>query len=322
MRCSNAPFTEYGQSEIIRDVEYLYMLLAGGTNDLNGQTALPADQTVGDDTVNGQGGVPSPAAQQAANDALYLQIAQDLADVHNAATARSNLGLGSFHYASGTNSYQFRSTGNARGSGAMEIAIGTGSTATQVASGAASFIAGGLNNTSSGQSAFAAGDTCIASGQNSFAFGHSCTASGTNSICGGASSSTTNGGASLGSTNTNTAAFGIALGFGNSVTGDDGVAIGSGNLASGIPSYVLGANCTVSHADSMALGISVSSTVTGELTLGFTSGIKTNGDFYRNGVQILNTQQAAVTPAAGTLAQATTAINDLISRLQAHGLIA
>ena len=65
MRSSNAPFTEYGFSEVIRDVEYLFLLMTQlGTNDLNGQAALTADQTVGDSG-------SSPGIKTAASECLY-----------------------------------------------------------------------------------------------------------------------------------------------------------------------------------------------------------------------------------------------------------
>ncbi len=377
MRCSNAPFTEYGQSEIIRDVEYLYMLLAGGTNDLGGQVALNADQTVGDDTVNGQGGVPSPADQVAANNALYLQISQDLADVHNAATARTNLavlgiannlsdlasavtarvniGINTFQYVPSTTSYQTNATGNARGSGAVDLQSSRSNVA-HVASGASSFLAG-ADNTASGVSSVALGNVSAASGDYSVAVGLACTASNTSAVSiGHQNVCSASGSCALGDSNTVSGLRAVALGYNHTVGGTDSFTMGSNNnthtaflsMAFGYTNdvqstesgafgsnnaigsgksyaFTIGYNNNCSHNSSMVLGSSGSSGADNQLTLSFTGGIKTNGDFYRNGTQILNTQQAAVTaPTGGATidSQARTAINDLISRLQAHGLIA
>lgn len=68
-------------------------------------------------------------------------------------------------------------SGNIRGANAVDLQSFTGTAATQVASGLASFAAGGLN-TSSGQASGTIGSSCVASGLNAMAFGDGCTASG------------------------------------------------------------------------------------------------------------------------------------------------
>jgi hypothetical protein len=116
--------------------------------------------------------------------------------------------------------------GNARGIYSVDLQS-IRQTATQVASGAYSTIAGGFRNTASGTHAFAAGDSNIASGGYSIAGGRSCTASGTESV---------------------------ALGQSAQATASGSVAIGISATASGAQSYSLGQTCTASAENTLATG--------------------------------------------------------------------
>jgi hypothetical protein len=76
--------------------------------------------------------------------------------------------------------------GNARGSNAVDWQT-TRSSATQVASGTQSMVAGGVNNTASGAQSFVVGSLSTASGQYSVAMGRTCTADASASVATGQS---------------------------------------------------------------------------------------------------------------------------------------
>lgn len=117
--------------------------------------------------------------------------------------------------------------GNARGQNAVDLQMFR-VTAPRVASGNNSTIAGGANNTASGNNSFAVGSLCTASGSGSAAIGVSCTASATNSI-------------SMGNANTSSGSgYSIAIGNGNTSSGPMSVAIGEGNNATTAYAFVFG----------------------------------------------------------------------------------
>lgn len=116
--------------------------------------------------------------------------------------------------------------GNKRGLGAVDLqGVSQRVAATQVASGQNSIIAGGNNNTSSGQCSFAAGNGCAATGNYTMAVGTSCTAS-------------LNGAVALGYTNVASAKYAVSLGTGCTASGTASAAIGSNATTNSIAGQV------------------------------------------------------------------------------------
>lgn len=142
----------------------------------------------------------------------------------------------------GQRGIQLGTGGNARGADAIDFQA-TRASATQVASGARSFIAGGENNTASGVDSFATGTGCIASGDYSHAEGISTTASGIASHAEGQG----------------TVASGMyshAEGYNTTASGDDGAhAEGQYTVASGLSSHAEGSYTTASGSYSHAGGL-------------------------------------------------------------------
>jgi hypothetical protein len=143
--------------------------------------------------------------------------------------------------------------GNPRGLGAVDLQTQR-TAATQVASGAGSFVAGvnntasgaqatafGSGNTASGTQSFASGATCTASGNNSGVFGSSCTASGAQSFATGSSSVASGAGAvAMGPSNTAGGSGAAAIGHTNNVTGTESAAVGRNNTVSSSYAHAYG----------------------------------------------------------------------------------
>lgn len=121
---TNAPFNEFGQSMIMRDIEQLYLLQqnAGTGNAGDGQTQAAAEPMT-QETAGGPtgGGVTTAdlAAVEAQIPSLPLSIANGGTAARTAATARTNLGLGTD--ATGTNLSALTNAATARGN----LALGT-----------------------------------------------------------------------------------------------------------------------------------------------------------------------------------------------------
>ena len=146
--------------------------------------------------------------------------------------------------------------GNARGQYATDFQT-VRNAATQVASNNNSFIAGGTNNTASGQQSFAAGTSNTASNTNSFvAGGTTNTASGIHSFVAG-SNNTAGGsysaafGSYSGTSSTGASAF--AAGQGASASGDASFAVNNGTSATNYCSSAFGTNSQSYRLASMAL---------------------------------------------------------------------
>lgn len=132
---------------------------------------------------------------------------------------------------SGTGAFQLQQTdntatgGNARGANAVDLQM-VRSSATQVASGANSFIFGS-GNTASGASSFAAGSSNTASGADSIAIGSYNISSLAGSVC-------------IGSFNNSSGQYSAAIGQSNAVSNYASIAAGLGNLSNGAVSTAFG----------------------------------------------------------------------------------
>lgn len=202
-----------------------------------------------------------------------------------AVVAADSLGTGGANYSlvlrtSGTGSIQTQVTdntatgGNARGSNAVDLQS-VRSNATQVASGANSFVVGFRNtasnqyssaiggfNTASGDSASAIGWSNTASGAYSGALGISNIASGANSLAAG-NTNTASGqsSVSLGALNNSSNVCGVALGYLNTSSNFGSVALGANNTSSGYASVAMGRNATTKAINAfVAMGASHSGT--------------------------------------------------------------
>ena len=136
--------------------------------------------------------------------------------------------------------------GGPRGSNAIDLQLSR-TTETQVASGAASAILGGTENTASGTNAVVLGATrCTASGMSSLAQGDDSTASGLSSI---------------------------AMGSFSRATNNHAVSIGRNGLASGNPSVAIsmGTGATASGATSLAIGSATTASATNAVAMGFSA---------------------------------------------------
>ena len=145
--------------------------------------------------------------------------------------------------------------GNPRGLGAVDLQM-IRTAATQVASGAQSFVAGS-GNTASGAQAVAIGNGNTASGSETFAAGSGNTASfSASAAIGGLNSATGQQTIALGYANAANNFYAcFAAGYANTAGGGDGsVAIGSGSNASAARAVALGANHTANAEVSAVLG--------------------------------------------------------------------
>lgn len=129
--------------------------------------------------------------------------------------------------------------GNKRGTNAVDLQTSRGA-ATQVASGASSFTAGG-SNTASNSFAVALGSSNSATGVQSFAAGN-------NNTAGGAQ------GVALGNGNSAGGGQSFTVGNNNSASATYSFAIGNGTTASGLTSFSSGAQSTASTEGSVVLG--------------------------------------------------------------------
>lgn len=271
--------------------------------------------------------------------------------VHNA-TTNARLALGAakkFMRSDGTDaSWSFilagdfptigSATGNARGTGAVDWQ--NSASGVNVASGTDATIGGGSGNKANFDYATVAG------GQNNAASGLNATISGGNGNTTNASYATVVGG------NASTASGTAAIAGGDTCTasGIDSIALGDHATASGSDSLALSCfsassiGATAAGDNSFAIGVNVktrattgnssgiigaASTMTQDngtytLTLVAANGIYLTGNLFIGANQVVGPRGSAVTaPTGGSTvdSQARTAINDLISRLQAHGLI-
>jgi hypothetical protein len=161
---TNAPFSEFGQSMILRDIEMLYLLVNQSTGDLGKQPIQSSDVDGNGTNLQNGGGFSGPWTQpqnpsKSGTKVKYLGTL-DLPIFGKSVSVK----------------------GNAAGLEAVDWQQRRG-VATQVASGSWSSILGGLNNTASGQySSVPGGSGNTASGDYSFAVGSSSTASASQSF--------------------------------------------------------------------------------------------------------------------------------------------
>jgi len=149
-------------------------------------------------------------------------------------------------------------TGNARGSGALDIQSSR-SAVTQVASGAQA-TAIGYNNTASGFDSFTVGSNNTASEGSSFALGSYNTASGSSSSASGYNNtasgvgSTAFGSGSFSGANTASGNYSSAFGFSNTALGTYSTAAGAYNTTSATKTTAIGNNISNSTANSVEIG--------------------------------------------------------------------
>jgi hypothetical protein len=133
--------------------------------------------------------------------------------------------------------------GNARGVGAIDFQTAR-SSASQVASGSYSFVAGGYNNTVSGAGtySFATGYNSTVSGSYAFSAGYNNTASGTfSTVFGAGCSASSTCSVVIGSYSGASGSYSAVIGQNSQANGNNSVAIGSYSLTNGISSkFVIG----------------------------------------------------------------------------------
>lgn len=154
-----------------------------------------------------------------------------------------------------TGAIQADTSGNARGTEAVDLQQER-TLATQVASGSRSFIAGGNDNTASGQSSFAANYNNQATGIDSAAFGSGSIASGLYAFAEGAGSEASGTGSHAEGKSDATGVYAHAEGDGPDATGRGSHAEGSNTLASQTSAHAEGAFTTASGIAAHAEGTS------------------------------------------------------------------
>lgn len=278
----------------------------------------------------------------------------DLA-VDDGGTGRSTIGADLILYGTGATTYATTSLtslgrtiiGSSAGSSVRSAIgvnyIGTLSNPIYDPTGSAGFDAVCWMKTTTAFTSASGGTATISGGRSNNASNTDCT------VSGGFGNAATAIGATVagGQTNTASGTNAFAVGTANLASGFVAAAIGSTNTASSSNCIAIGWNCTataansyaIGHsanavfADSMAMGATCTTTAINQLLLGFTAIETTVGSFkvatgfgyYVNNIKVVGDQGAAVTsPSGGATVdtQARTAINTIIGRLQAHGLIA
>jgi len=201
---TNAPFTEFGQSMILRDIEMLYLLVNQSTGDLGKQQIQSSDVAANGTNLQNQGGTNTPWTQPQNTSKQATTKVKYLGTLDLPIYGKSN-----------------SVAGNAAGLYAVDWQQ-VRTVSTQVASGIGAVIAGGSGNTASGNYSFAAGISANASGDYSVAFSGSASSNG---IAIGANSSSS-GGIAIGASSF-AGATGVAL-FGQAT---DGVSIRGGTVS-------------------------------------------------------------------------------------------